>query len=246
MTSLQGKVALVTGSSRGIGAAIAISLAREGANVVVNYVSPTSKSRAEEVAKTIEGFGSKALVVQADLAKLEDLENLVKEAVATFGRIDILVNNSGISQLAKIGDITPESYSQIFDINVRAIIFLSQAVVAHMPNGGRIINVSSTLARMGYPTSAVYSASKGAVESLTRVMGIELRDKEIRVNSVAPGPITTDMFNQNDEQTREAIKAHFPVGEPADIADAVAFLASPASRWVTGTTISTNNGMVLV
>ncbi|KAG9053603.1 hypothetical protein FS842_007720, partial [Serendipita sp. 407] len=177
---------------------------------------------------------------------LEDLENLVKEAVATFGRIDILVNNSGISQLAKIGDITPESYSQIFDINVRAIIFLSQAVVAHMPNGGRIINVSSTLARMGYPTSAVYSASKGAVESLTRVMGIELRDKEIRVNSVAPGPVTTDMFNQNDEQTREAIKAHFPVGEPADIADAVAFLASPASRWVTGTTISTNNGIVLV
>ncbi|KAG8813807.1 hypothetical protein FRC17_001413 [Serendipita sp. 399] len=246
MTALQGKVAIVTGSSRGIGAAIAVSLAQEGANVVVNYVSPSSKARAEEVAKTIERFGSKALVVQADVANLDDLDNLVKQTVDAFGKIDILVNNSGVIELAAIGEITPESYCSMFNINVRAIIFLSQAAVPHMGKGGRIINVSSTLARMGYPTSIVYSASKGAVESLTRVMGIELRDKEIRVNSVAPGPTTTDMFYQNSEEQREAIKAHFPVGEPSDIADAVVFLASPASRWVTGTTLSVNNGMVLV
>ncbi|KAG8752988.1 hypothetical protein FRC14_006533 [Serendipita sp. 396] len=246
MGSLQDKTAIVTGSSRGIGAAIAVALAREGADVVVNYVSPSSKSRAEEVAKIIEGLGSKALIVQADLANLEDVNSLVKQTVAAFGKIDILVNNGAVVQFETIGNITVESYNQTFDVNVRAIIFLSQAAVAHMGKGGRIINVSSTTARQGLPTSTVYAASKGAVESLTRVMGIELRDQEIRVTAVAPGPIATDRYHSFTEEEKERSKALFPIGEPADIADAVVFLASPASRWVTGTTLSVNNGVVLV
>ncbi|KAG8819026.1 hypothetical protein FRC17_010627, partial [Serendipita sp. 399] len=153
MGSLHEKVAIVTGSSRGIGAAIAVALAKEGTKVVVNYVSPSSKPKAEEVAKTIEGLGSKALVVQADLANLEDVDTLVKETVAAFGKIDILVNNSAIVQFEDIGNITMENYTQTFDVNVRAIIFLSQAAVAHMGKGGRIINISSTTARQGLPTS---------------------------------------------------------------------------------------------
>ncbi|KAG8752965.1 hypothetical protein FRC14_006542 [Serendipita sp. 396] len=248
MASLQGKVAIVTGSSRGIGAAIAIALARQGANIVVNHVSPKSKARAEEVAKAVEELGPKALVVQADLSQLPDLESLVKQAVAAFGKVDILVNNGGVTQFAHIGEITPLSYQQVFDVNVRATIFLSQAVVPHMGKGGRIINVSSTAARQGIPTSAVYAASKGAVESLTRVMGIELRDKEIRVNAVAPGPVMTDMYHSvsEEERAKKRAGAYVPVAEPSDIADAVAFLASPASRWVTGFTLSVNNGVVLL
>ncbi|KAG8818993.1 hypothetical protein FRC17_010637 [Serendipita sp. 399] len=243
--SLQGKVAIVTGSARGIGATIAIELAHQGANVVINYVSPSSKTRAEEVAKSAEAFGSKALVVQADLANLEDLDNLVKQTVATFGRIDILVNNGGVVDFAPIGDITVESYQKIFDINVRAIIFLSQAAVAHMGEGGRIINISSIASRLGSPASTVYSASKAAVEGITRVMGIELRDKLIRVNAVGPGPVVTDMFTTLSKEEQEQWRSKFPVAEPSDIADSVLFLASSASRWITGTTLATNNGVIL-
>ncbi|KAG8802238.1 hypothetical protein FRC19_011250 [Serendipita sp. 401] len=243
--SLQNKVAIVTGSARGIGASVAVELARNGANVVINYVSPNSKTRAEEVAKTVEGLGSKALVVQADLAKVQDLENLVNETVAAFGKIDILVNNGGVVDFAPIGDISLESYQKIFDINVRAIVFLSQAVVAHMGKEGRIINVSSVAARLGAPGTTVYAASKAAVEGITRVMGIELRDKGIRVNAVAPGPITTDMFTTLDDETQEQFRSKFPVGEASDIANSVLFLASSASGWITGTTLNTNNGAIL-
>ncbi|KAG8759473.1 hypothetical protein FRC14_005854 [Serendipita sp. 396] len=243
--SLQNKVAIVTGSARGIGASVAVELARNGANVVINYVSPNSKTRAEEVAKTVEGLGSKALVVQADLAKVQDLENLVNETVAAFGKIDILVNNGGVVDFAPIGDISLESYQKIFDINVRAIVFLSQAVVAYMGKEGRIINVSSVAARLGAPGTTVYAASKAAVEGITRVMGIELRDKGIRVNAVAPGPITTDMFTTLDDETQEQFRSKFPVGEASDIANSVLFLASSASGWITGTTLNTNNGAIL-
>ncbi|KAG8818961.1 hypothetical protein FRC17_010657 [Serendipita sp. 399] len=222
--SLQGKVAIVTGSARGIGATIAIELAHQGANVVINYVSPSSKTRAEEVAKTVEAFGSKALVVQADLANLEDLDNLVKQTVSTFGRIDILVNNGGVVDFAPIGDI---------------------AAVAHMGEGGRIINISSIASRLGSPASTVYSASKAAVEGITRVMGIELRDKGIRVNAVGPGPVVTDMFTTLSKEEQEQWRSKFPVAEPSDIADSVLFLASSASRWITGTTLATNNGVIL-
>ncbi|KAG8849390.1 hypothetical protein FRB91_010002 [Serendipita sp. 411] len=242
---LQDKVAIVTGSARGIGASVAVELARNGASVVINYVSPSSKTRAEEVAKTVEGLGSKALVVQADLAKVQDLENLVNETVAAFGKIDILVNNGGVGNFAPIGNISLESYQKVFDINVRAIIFLSQAVVAHMDKEGRIINVSSVAARLGSPGTTVYAGSKAAVEGITRVMGIELRDKGIRVNAVAPGPVTTDMFTTLDKETQEHFRSKFPVGEASDIANSVLFLASSASGWITSTTLNTNNGVIL-
>ncbi|KAG8817065.1 hypothetical protein FRC17_000059 [Serendipita sp. 399] len=244
-SSLQGKIAIVTGSSRGIGSTIAVSLAQHGANVVINYVSSSSKARAEELAKTIEGFGSKSLVVQADLAKLEDLDNLVKQTVDTFGRIDILVNNAAVGEFLPIGAITPESYHRIYDINVRSVIFLSQAAVPHMAEGGRIINISSIAARQGNPASTVYASSKAALEGITRVMGIELREKGIRVNAVSPGPVITDAFLSLDPAAQEFFKTSYPVGDVSDIADAVVFLAGNESRWITGTTLSTNNGVIL-
>ncbi|KIM19639.1 hypothetical protein M408DRAFT_31050 [Serendipita vermifera MAFF 305830] len=242
--SLQGKTAIVTGSARGIGASVAIALAKEGANVVVNYVSPSSQAHAENVVKTIQSTGSRGLVVQADLASTEALELLVKRTVERFGKIDILVNNGGVIELQGVGSITLESYQKIFDINVRAVIFLSQAAVAHMGDGGRTINVSSTAARQGTPLGTVYSASKAAVESITRVMAVELRDKGIRVTSINPGPVTTDMFTSLPEEAQEHVKTIQPVARPEDIADLVKFLASPKSRWVNGGTINANNAVV--
>ncbi|PVG01783.1 putative short-chain type dehydrogenase/reductase [Serendipita vermifera] len=220
MSSLSGKVAIVTGSARGIGASIAVGLAKEGANVVVNYVSPSSKALAEKVAQEAEGYGSKALVVQANLGSLSDIDKLVDQTVAQFSKIDILVNNGAVLEFGNIGNITPESFSRIYEVNVRGTIFLSQAVIPHMGDGGRIINVSSVAAR------------QAAVESITRVMGSELRDKGIRVNTVNPGPVVTDMLTAQSD-------------EPADITDAILFLAGPKSRWINGGTLSTNNGAIL-
>ncbi|KIM31325.1 hypothetical protein M408DRAFT_64775 [Serendipita vermifera MAFF 305830] len=241
--SLQGKVAIVTGSARGIGAATAIALAKDGADVVINYVSPSSKVHAESVAKAVQSAGSEALVVQADLASLEALDLLVKKTVERFGKIDILVNNAGAGDGQAVGRITLENYQKIFDINVRAVIFLSQAAVAHMGDGGRIINISTAIARGGFPGTTVYSASKAAVESISRVMAVELRDRGIRVNSINPGPVSTDMFAKIPEEARETIKKTTPVASPEDIADVIAFLASSKSRWVNGGTINTNNAV---
>lgn len=243
--SLQGKVAIVTGSARarGIGAATAIALAKEGADIVINYVSPASKVHAESVAKAVQSAGSQALVVQADLASLEALDLLVKKTVERFGKIDILVNNAGVAGFGAIGQITPEHYQNIFDVNVRAIIFLSQAAVAHMGDGGRIINVSSVVARSAFPASTVYSASKAAVESISRVMGVELRDKGIRVTAVNPGPVLTDMFTSLPKEVQESLDPKTPIGKPEDIADVITFLAGPKSHWVNGGTINTNNAV---
>ncbi|KIM26289.1 hypothetical protein M408DRAFT_194844 [Serendipita vermifera MAFF 305830] len=242
--SLQGKVAIVTGSARGIGASIATTLAKEGANVVINYVSPSSKARAEEVGKTVRSAGSEALVVQADLASLEALDLLVKKTVERFGKIDILVNNGGVAEVQPIGTIIPEAYQRIFDINVRATIFLSQAAVGHMSDGGRIINISSIAAQQANPGIAVYSASKAAIESITRVMAVELRDKGVRVTAVNPGPVLTDAFYSIPSESQDHFTKSFPVGEPEDIADVVVFLAGPKSRWINGGTINTNNAAV--
>jgi 3-oxoacyl-[acyl-carrier protein] reductase len=239
--SLQGKVAIVTGSARGIGATVAVSLAQAGADIVINYVSSSSKIHAEAVAKAVQSAGSQALVVQADLASLEALDSLVKKTVERFGKIDILVNNGGVVEFQPIGTITPETYQKIFDINVRAIVFLSQAVVSHMGEGGRIINVSSAVSTTGFPGSTVYSASKAAVEGITRVMAVELRDKGIRVTAINPGPVKTDMFLSNPKEQQDKITATYPTANPEDIADIITFLASPKSRWVNGGTVNANN-----
>ncbi|KIM26287.1 hypothetical protein M408DRAFT_313669 [Serendipita vermifera MAFF 305830] len=241
--SLQGKVAIVTGSARGLGAATAVALAKEGANVVINYVSPSSNIHAEGVAKVVQN-SSEALVVQADLASIDSLNTLVKKTIERFGKIDILVRIRGYFYLEAVGSITTESYQKTFDVNVRAVIFLSQAVVAHMGDGGRIINVSSTTARQGNPGSLAYSASKAAVEAITRVMAVELRDKGIRVTSVNPGPMSTEMFANLSEETQELVKSAYPVAEPEYIADIIVFLAGPKSRWVNGGTINANNAVV--
>ncbi|KIM24483.1 hypothetical protein M408DRAFT_75810 [Serendipita vermifera MAFF 305830] len=242
--SLQGKVAIVTGSSRGIGAATAIALANEGAHVVINYAASSSKDKAENIAKTVRGTGSQALVVQADISSFEEIDLLVKKTVEHFGRIDILVNNTGVIDYQTVGTITPESYQRIFDINTRAPIFLSQAAVAHMGDGGRIINVSGTPARLAYSSFTVYSASKAALESITRVMAVELRDRGIRVTAVNPGPTITDAFEAQTEERKTYLKATQPVGNPEDIADVIVFLAGPKSRWVNGGTVNTNNAVV--
>ncbi|KIM24484.1 hypothetical protein M408DRAFT_26952 [Serendipita vermifera MAFF 305830] len=241
--SLHGKVAIITGSSRGIGAATAIALANEGAHIVINHSASSSKDKAENVARNVRGTGSQALVVQADISSLEEINLLVKKTVEHFGKIDILVNNTGIIDFQAVGSITLESYQRIFDINLRAPIFLSQAAVAHMGDGGRIINVSGTAAREGNPTLTVYSASKAALESITRVMGVELRDRGIRVTAVNPGTVFTDAFDASTEERKNHIKATQPVANPEDIADVIAFLAGPKSRWVNGGTINTNNAL---
>ncbi|KIM30436.1 hypothetical protein M408DRAFT_328034 [Serendipita vermifera MAFF 305830] len=241
--SLEGKIAIVTGAARGIGAAVAVALGKQGASVVLNYVSPSSKARTEELAASIGK--AKTLVVQADVGKLEDIDRLVKETVDRFGKIDILMNNGGVLDDQNIGQITDEVYQKTFNVNVRAVIFLSQAVVPYMGDGGRIINVSSISARLAFPGDTVYSASKVAVEAITRVMGMELRPKGIRVTAINPGPVSTSMFLDLPKEKREAIAAAFPVAAPEDIADVVTFLASPQSRWVNAVVVGTNNGAVL-
>ncbi|CAG7850541.1 Uncharacterized oxidoreductase MexAM1_META1p0182; AltName: Full=ORFC [Serendipita indica DSM 11827] len=243
--SLSGKVALVTGSARGIGAAIAVALAQQGAHVVINHVSSSSLSRAQEVARSIEnlGTGSRTLIVQADLASLDELNNLVKQTVDHFGRIDILVNNGAVAELAPLEEVTVDHYQRMYDVNVRAVIFLTKAVVAHMKEGGNIINISSVSARIGEAGTTVYASTKAAVESVTRVLGIELRDRNIKVNAVSPGPVVTDTFKGLPEEAKASIRNSRPVAEPSDIADVVVFLASPASRWITGSTLSASNGV---
>ncbi|CAG8643530.1 3660_t:CDS:2, partial [Acaulospora colombiana] len=219
MSSLSGKVAIVTGAARGIGASIAISLAKEGANVVVNYVSPSSKPLAEKVAQEAQSYGPKALVVQANVGSLSDIDKLVKQTVSQFGRIDILVNNGGVVDFANIGDITPESFTRIL-----SSLIWEKAVASSTYRALQLV--------------------KAAVESITRVMGTELRDKGIRVNAINPGPVVTDMFTSLPDELQDHFRATHPVAQPADIADAVLFLAGPNSRWINGGTLNTNNAAI--
>jgi 3-oxoacyl-[acyl-carrier protein] reductase len=246
MSSLQGKVALVTGASKGIGAAIALELAARGAAVAVNYSG--SKAGADKVVKEIEAAGGKAIAVQANLADPESIGPLVATVAKKLGPINVLVNNAGIYDFSPIGGITPEHFHKQFNVNVLGLLLTTQAALQHFsPAGGSIINIGS-VAASGVPAASVYSATKGAVNSLTVALSKELGAKQIRVNALNPGMVETEGVRASgiigSDFHQQAIK-DTPlgrIGQPDDIASIAAFLASDDSTWVSGQTIQASGG----
>ena len=243
---LAGKIALVTGSSRGIGRAMAERLSRAGASVAVNYVSNSDKAQA--VVAAIESAGGAAVALQADVANLEDIQRLFDQTIAHFGRLDILVNNAGIRITKTVADIQEEEFDRLFAINVKGTFFACQQAAHRISDGGKIINVSSAVTRMMLPGYSIYAASKGAVDQVTRVLAKELGNRNITVNAVAPGPVDTELFRdgKSEEQIQQMAQmaALSRIGEVQDIADVVAFLASDDARWITGQSIHVNGGYV--
>jgi 3-oxoacyl-[acyl-carrier protein] reductase len=247
MAKLTGKVAVVSGASKGIGAAIAEQLAREGAAVVVNYAS--SPEKAEAVVSRIKAGGGKAKAVRADLSKPADARKLIEQAVKEFGRLDILVNNAGVYDFVPLPDLTEEHYNRIFDLNVKGLLFATQAAVkAFGDSGGSIINVSSLASLGAIPNSSVYSATKAAVDSFTRTLAAELGPKKILVNSVLPGPVATEgtQAMEGFDQFAAQLVTQTPlgrVGKPSDVATVVSFLASGDAGWITGQVIPVAGGL---
>lgn len=244
---LAGKVALVTGASKGIGAAIAEHLAAAGAAVVVNYA--TSKAGAERVVAAIAAKGGQAIAAQADVAKPADIASLFAEAKKAFGRVDIVVNNAGIYEFMPLEEITPEKFHKTFDLNVLGLLLVTQAAVAQFgPEGGSVINVSSVVATTALPNAAIYSPSKAAVDSVTRSLAVELGPRKVRVNSVNPGMVETEGVHAAgiaDSDFRRETEQKTPlgrIGQPQDIAPVVVFLASPDSGWITGEAIYVSGG----
>jgi 3-oxoacyl-[acyl-carrier protein] reductase len=242
MSKLANKVAVVTGASKGIGAAIAKQLAAEGASVVVNYAS--SKSGADKVVDEISKAGGKAVAVQADVAKPADITRLFAETKKAFGKVDILVNNAGIYEFLPLEQITAEHFRKLFDLNVLGLVLTTQEAVKHFPaTGGSVVNVSSVVSSRGVPAGSVYSGTKGAVDSITRALAAELGPRKIRVNAINPGMVVTEGFTSmgiHESDMRKQVEAATPlgrIGQPEDIAPAVTYFASDDSAWVTGETI---------
>ncbi|BAE55009.1 hypothetical protein BDV35DRAFT_267685 [Aspergillus flavus] len=252
--SLKGKIALVTGGARGIGAGIVRALSEQGAKVAFNYVSPSSRAAAGSLVESLQNDGHEAFGIQADLADIQAPATLVSAVLSAFQttQIDILVNNAGAGDNRPLEEVTLESYTKLMDINVRAVVFMTQAVLPYIPRGGRIINLSSISARGGYPTQSVYAATKAAVEGLTRVWATELGHKYgVTVNAVNPGPVDTDMYQAAGpvhlarmEEQNKKVPAGQRCGTTQDIADIITFLAEERSRWVTGDVICANGGML--
>ena len=249
MGKLSGKTAVVTGASKGIGAGIALALAKEGANVVVNYAR--AKSDADKIAAQINQNGSKAITVQADVSKKADVDKLFAEATKAFGKVDILVNNAGIYEFGSLDQITEESYRRQFDLNVLGTLLSTQAAVKSMPAGGSVINLSSVVALTPPPTASVYSATKGAVDVITRTLALELGPQKIRVNSLSPGLVETEgtrAAGTTDGEFRQIAISRTPlgrVGQPDDIAKVAVFLASDDSAWMTGEIVPVGGGVRL-
>ncbi|AIQ15001.1 SDR family oxidoreductase [Paenibacillus durus] len=244
--NLAGKVALVTGASRGIGQKIAEELAAHGAKVVVNYAS--SPAKAEDVAAGIKRNGGEALAIQADISKVAEVESLFQKTLEAYGQVDILVNNAGIMITKPLTSITEDDFDKQFAINVKGTFFAIQQAALHMKENGRIINFSTSVIGQMFPTYSTYTGTKGAVEQFTRQLAKELGPKGITINAVAPGPVNTELFTAG--KTEEQIKAvgnsnsFGRLGEAEDISNVVLFLASPESQWVTGQTIRVNGGFI--
>ncbi|WP_435165049.1 SDR family oxidoreductase [Paenibacillus glycanilyticus] len=242
--SLQGKVAIVTGASRGIGRQIAIQLGEAGAKVVVNYSS--NEEKANEVVQLIEQAGGQAAAIRGNIGKVSDVEGLFSEALERFGRVDILVNNAGIMDLAPIMNVTEEMFDRQFMINVKGTYFACQQAMKHMASGGTIINFSTSVSGAMLPTYSVYAATKGAVEQLTRQLAKEFGPKDIIINCIAPGQVSTELFlNGKSEELVDSFRrmnAFGRLGEPDDIANAVELLVSDKARWITGQTLRVNGG----
>jgi 3-oxoacyl-[acyl-carrier protein] reductase len=247
---LAGKVAVVTGASKGIGASIARHLAAEGASVVVNYAS--SREGADKVVAEITKAGGKAIAVGANVSKKEEIARLYAEGKKAFGRLDILVNNAGVYEFAPLGEITAEHFHRQYDLNVLGLLLSAQEAVKHFDSaGGSIINISSVVSTLSPPNSAVYSGTKAAVDSITRALAKELGPRKIRVNSINPGLVDTEGttsagISHADGEFRKQIEAQTPlgrIGQPQDIAPAAVFLASDDSAWITGETLYISGGL---
>jgi 3-oxoacyl-[acyl-carrier protein] reductase len=243
---LSGKVAVVTGASKGIGAAIAKHLAAEGAAVVVNYAS--SKAGADKVVAEITSSGGQAIAVGADVAKKADIERLFAETRRAFGTLDILVNNAGIYEGEPLGRITEENFHRHFNLNVLGLLLATQEALKHFgPEGGSIVNTSSVVSTLSPAGMAVYNATKSAVDGLTRTLAKELGPRKIRVNSVNPGPVETEGTHSAGMVDKfKAFAAATPlgrIGQPDDIAPAVVFLASRDSGWITGESLHVTGGL---
>lgn len=248
MGKLSGKVAVVTGASKGIGAGIAKELAREGASVVVNYA--TSRSGADKVVAEIEAAGGKAIAVGGSVAVASEIEGIFTAVKQAFGKVDILVNNAGVYAFAALEDIQESEIDRIFNTNVKGLLLTTKAAVALFPEaGGSIINIGSTATTITPPTSAIYTGTKGAVDAITHVLAKELGPRGIRVNSVNPGPVVTEGFQSAGFEGSDFEKQFVSqtplgrVGQPSDIATVVSYLASDDAGWVTGSLIDAAGGL---
>jgi 3-oxoacyl-[acyl-carrier protein] reductase len=247
MSKLKGKVAIVTGASKGIGAGIAKSLAAEGASVVVNYAS--SKAGAEAVVAEIGAAGGKAVAVHGDVSKSADAQALVDTAVKEFGRLDILVNNSGVYGFAPIENVTEEDFHKHFNVNVLGLLLTTQAAVKHLGEGSSIINIGSVVTRITPPGSSVYTGTKGAVDAITGVLSRELGARKIRVNALNPGMVETEgthsagFIGSDFEAGAVAQTPLGRIGQPNDIASIAVFLASDDSYWLTGEHLLAGGGV---
>lgn len=246
MSKLKGKVAVVTGASKGIGAGIAKALAAEGASVIVNYAS--SKAGAEAVVAAIKAAGGRAVAVGGDVSKAADAQGIIDSALKNYGRLDILVNNSGVYEFAPIEAVTEEQFHRIFNINVLGAILTTQAAVKHLGEGGSVINIGSSVSRITPASSTVYTGSKGALDALTGVWARELGPRKIRVNSINPGLVETEGTHSGGQIGSDLEKwlvAQTPLGRTGqvrDIAPVAVFLASDDSAWLTGEQILATGG----
>ncbi|MGA7157093.1 MAG: glucose 1-dehydrogenase [Acidobacteriaceae bacterium] len=246
MSTLTGKVAVVTGASKGIGAAIAKSLGAAGASVVVNYAS--DKAGADNAVAAITKAGGKATAVQGDVSKPADAQAIIDAAIKAYGKLDILVNNSGVYAFGPLEAITPEHFHKQFDINVLGLLLVTQAAVKHIGKGGSIINIGSLVSRITPPASAVYTGTKGAVDAITGVLSVELGPKGIRVNALNPGIVETEGTHAAGFVGSDffaAAVAQTPLGrsgQPNDIATAAVFLASDDAGWINGQLINAAGG----
>lgn len=246
MSAHTSKVAIVTGASRGIGAAVAERLARDGFTVVINYAGDAVS--AEALARKIETAGGRALTAQADVADAAAVRRMFDAAETAFGGVDVLVNNAGVMQLAPIGDTDDALFDRTVAINLKGTFNTLREAARRLRDGGRIVNFSTSVVGTNFPTYGVYVATKAAVESLTHVLSKELRGRSITVNAVAPGPTATELFlkGKSDEQVNQLAKAAplERLGQPEDIASVVAFLAGPDGGWVNGQVLRANGGLV--
>ncbi|HEY6940739.1 glucose 1-dehydrogenase [Dokdonella sp.] len=248
MSKLAGKVAVVTGASKGIGAGIAKALAAAGASVVVNYA--TSKEGADRVVAQIEADGGKAIAVQGDVAKAADVQRLFAEAKRAYGAVDVLVNNAGVYQFAPLEQVTEEEFHRQFNTNVLGLLLATQEASRHFGSGGgSVINISSVASQLGLPGSSVYAATKSSVDTITHVLSKELGPRNIRVNAINPGGVETEgthamgIIGSDFEKDMVAKTPLGRIGQPDDIASIAVFLASADAGWISGETLRASGGM---
>ncbi len=245
MKSLHGKVAIVTGSSRGIGAEIVLTLASAGARVVINYVQ--NKSAADEVCAAISSAGGECIAVQADVSNSDEVRKLFDATFEHFKQIDILVNNAGILLFKEIAEIRDDEFDRIVDVNFKSVFYTLREAATKLADHGRVVNISSTVTRLMLPKYGAYAATKAAVEQLTRVFAREMGKRGITANTVSPGPVDTELFRAGktaaDIERMTAMAALNRLGKPDDIAQVVLFLVSDEARWITGQDIGVNGGI---